>query len=208
MDKEKFLNENLPELAHLASNITGIFICGLRGSGKTSLANLIQATDSRFKVLSFAAPLKIEFARKFGIRLQDLESRESKETHRFDLQRFSEEMITEDPFYLVRLLFKDVKEGDRIVCDDMRTLFELQAALALGCVPYQTYADPKIRAARGIKPNKEADNHFLELELGSLCPETLMRLGGATINNNGPIENLKAESMDLVRKHYTLPILV
>lgn len=187
---------------HLVGKYVGAFTMGLKGTGKTTFADMICELDPTIKKVSFATPLKEDYARKMGIKVSELNDRNTKEKYRYDIQRHSEAILAQDPYYYANLLFSGIKEGDRVVCDDLRTFYELQVVLESGGIPYQMYSDPYVRASRGIVFNKETDGHFTETELGNLSWETLHKLGGGRIWNNKDLEFLRKQAVEVVDKHF------
>ncbi len=196
------VEERVPELLPLKGNIKLIAICGKRLSGKTTLAEMIMDINPRFRRLSFATPLKNEFCFSKGIDRSMLDDIAYKEKYRTEMQNWSKEYLEADLFHFLKALFKDVKPGDCIVIDDLRYLYhEFLPIVEMGGFVQRLVTDDTIRASRGWKRNKEADEHQSETDL-DLPSIFFHKHGGALDYNNKGIDTLKSLALDILKRKF------
>lgn len=154
-----------------------------RKCGKSTAAELIVSFKPDFKVISFANPLKEFYAKKYKISLKELYDPMGKEKHREGLQKESDEIKKEDPYFLAKKLFVDYHEEENLIIDDLRVIEELKMCLDYGVRIYKIEAEKTVRAKRGWNYNPAVDDHFTETEL-DLSRSTYEALGGEVIYNN------------------------
>jgi len=103
---------------------------GPAGAGKTTLADGLARFYSA-PVLSFAAPIKIQYALDKNININLLRNPNTKNKYRLDLQRYGDELRAANPSFLVDKLLADFDRqygfGTRIFfVDDVRLPDEYQ----------------------------------------------------------------------------------
>ena len=181
-----------------------IAFMGYRRSGKTESSKIVSEIGLEYgldiKRMSFATPLKELFADYKGIKIDALYKDFTKETYREEIQRYGDAILETDPFFFADKLFKQVNPSDYVAIDDTRKIEELQRIKEHEGVPVYIYADRLTRQARGAKFDPIIDNHISETELGDLCQETILTLGGYYVYNNGSIDNLKYQLQGIFKK--------
>lgn len=179
-------------------------IMGRRRCGKTESAKMLYEMGLEYgieaKRLSFASVLKDMFAESRGISVEVLSRDFAKEQYREDIQKYGDLILSADPKYFVKELFKQVKPTDYAYIDDLRKIEELQAVLEAGGTPILIYADRNTRSKRGAVYDPITDNHISETELGDLSQETLLTLGGYYVYNNKTPEDLRYQLQGILKK--------
>jgi phosphomevalonate kinase len=184
----------LKEFEHLAGRVTIIAFAGKARTGKSICCNYITQKYPEFKKLSFASPLKNEFCKEKGIDRSELDDASIKESHRFNIQRFSEKYLSRDKYHFLKLALKEVNPGDHVVFDDLRYLEnEFYPIVGLGGTPVKLHSTLEDRIKRGYIPNPEIDNHQSEVDL-DLPDAFFYSYHGDVIDNFYSLERLKLEA--------------
>lgn len=199
-----FLERVLPECLNIAETVIFMAACGTIGSGKSSFANAIVEIHPYFRVESFARPLKLEYSQETGVPLEHLSDPVYKEQHRQNMQEHSHRYLMKDRYHYIRKLLLSCTPGEMVVIDDERTIEEAHTVWACGGIMYQIYTNPHVKAARGVKPSKDALNHFTEHDMAVVTAETMRCLGGGRIYNKGSLQDLKDEAMGVLKYHNLL----
>ena len=177
---------------------------GKRLSGKSLAASIVLELDSRFILKSFAEPAKQAYCKMLGLKRELYDTLKVKESHRADFIEFVEKEKKTDPAIWAKTLFQNVKEDDYIVIDDLRFIEELQMIMKFKGIVYKIMADPRVRAARGWKPDPAIDEHYSELEM-DLSSDTFHKLtrGGGIYNNDASGEaKLRGQVYQILMDHF------
>lgn len=168
-------------------------LCGLSGAGKDTVGDHLERAHG-FRRVAIADPLKWHVQRLFGLRHDQLwgDQRNTPDarlhrTPRELYQAFGDMCRSLDPEIWIRLWCEAVREaladGHSVVCTDLRTLPELQAARTRGARIWRI-----VRPGAGA-PGR-AGEHGTERALAELADDQFDRC----IRNDG----------DLVQLHHTI----
>lgn len=180
-----------------------------RKSGKSFCSQVAVDLDSRFKLKSFADPIKKMFAEYKGIPVGDLYHQRHKEDYRVDIVEFSRKIKQDRGMYFwAETYFNSLSEEGLYVCDDLRLLEELQLLCMFGGVVYRVWAEPHQRRAWGWVYDPAVDEDISERDLRGLSAEALHHCtgGGYIYNTSSGKDHLINQLIPILTKHFPEPI--
>lgn len=169
-----------------------IGLLGLRKSGKTTAARFIKQYNSQFIKIAFADQLKEEVATQYSIPVEDLYDNYKKEQYRQLLQNHGMARRQQDPNYWINKCREMLADPAKLICvEDVRYLNEIGELRSLKARLMRIKTNDEVRGKRGWVFDPVADTHPSELELSDIPDKTIIESGGAVINNNLALADLK-----------------